>query len=510
MRLEHNLNAEEVKKENKGKPESRKLSKFKDIIEENAKYLKNAVRYSLIAASLVFTVKCGSPSDKPDNDADAGDSYEDVMDGVDTHDDELVDTHDDELLDTIEESDVPLDETEADTIDEDVEDEELPPLECEEPVEHACPATNTDFQAVVTDIDAVIDGAGTADVESYYSLDPSGTYELCPAGDGGYELVCVGDSRDFEEQHCYSADNIDATVEPASSETDICPAPGTEYPIIAGASESMAGVVYDFGGFTVDSVAGYTFEDMGAYFNVHNVGADTTYDVATLSLTPSSAGTYVISNMMDADTAGMVIRSVDGRGSELVSGFDIVLSGGSSKPFYLVAIGSGDRAHYDVDVQAAYGGGGAFLTTCFRCSGTGGNHYDLTIPLGDVICASDDEASACGCLGLPTDISIENIYMFNVEPLHLRDRVTIGTPILDISVVDSGTAVPSVIIPYDYTRGSPFDNPVSSTIFFDIVLEGTGHVCSGVVPFNKVYEVEVYTRDPSGLDYSACSCTFEG
>ncbi len=503
MRLEHNLNAEHANKENRETPESKKLSKFKDFIEKNAGYLKNAVKYSLIAASLVFTVKCGSPGNN-EKDGDTDVENDSRIDNID-------DTYDDDLLDTIEEGDVPLDETEVDIVDEDVVEEELPAPVCDAPVENICPATNADFEAVVTDTSAVIDAVGTADIESIYSLEPTGAYEICPSGDGGYELVCVDDSRDFNEQYCYSADNIDVIAEPASSETDICPPPEVEYPIIAGAPETMGSVVYDFGGgLTIDSIAGFTFEDVGAYFNVHNSGTDTAYTVATLSFAPTSAGTYAITNMMDAFVAAMSIRSVDGRGSESVTEFDTSLSGGSSKPFYLVAVASDGRANYDVDVQARYGWGTA-LTTCFRCSGSGGNHYDLVIPLGDVICASDDDATACGCLGLPTNITIENITILDTEPMHLRDRVTVGTPILDISVVDSGTAVPSVTIPYDYVRGSIWDDLISSTIFFDIVLDGVGHVCSGATPFHRVYEVEVYAADPDGPHYSTtCSCTFEG
>lgn len=484
MELRHN-NADCMKEEKRDKKE---LSKFKKLMEKGKELLGKTAYCVLVGATVTF-MACGS-SKKMQGDSD-NDTTEEVTDTYDEPDspDVIPDTIDDSP-DIIEDG--------ADT--EDVEEEELPPLECPSPVENTPPDLNTTFHDNLENSGPTTDGRITTDYDLHLSMNPDVTYDEClTADEGGYELVCTGDSVNVEGQEYLVAGgtSFDVNLEPASSITDMCPETTTEYPILAGASETVMNVTYDFGGgVTVDSIAGFTISDLtGFYFDVNG----TRSDVTTLAFTASSAGEHVIQFKRDAETMTFNSRSLDGRGNESTDSHNIMVNPGSSKPFYFIAFDPEDRANYDVIVSSMYTGN----TICARCSG-GPTHYEVTIPLT----LNPPIDNACGQLGFPSNIRAD-VTSSHVSPPHLASTMTIDLS-TNVSTINSPLDNPSLVFSVDYSGPSDMD-AMSMSITANIVVEGVSHACSGGTLLTASYPTTVYAEDPDGTFYLAdCSCTFGG
>jgi len=475
----------EGKKESGDKEE---FSRFKKFMDAGKELLKRTTTCILVGATVAF-VACGGPGkNNPEEDADA-DSVEMVEDGDEVDAPDVPDITEDET-----EVDVPIDETEDDV----GEDGELPPLECPTPVENAPSDLNDTFEGSWSPTLATTDGRITSDADFHLSMNPDVTYEECPTPDnGGYKLVCVGDSVNVEGQQYLLAGGtaFDATLEPASSETAVCPAAGTVYPILAGASETFMNVTYE--GITADSVAGFTISGLGGfYFDINGARED----VTDLAFTASSAGVYLIYFKRDTAPITFNSRSLDGRGSEGTNSHDAELNAANSREFYYISFGESDRANYDVDVNPfGYTGN----TVCARCSG-GPVHYEVMIPLP--LDAPID--NTCGQLGLPSDIRFD-VTSTNVSPPHLAGTMTV-TARTNISRINGPSDNPSLVFSVDYSGPSDYD-AITMRASGNVVVEGVGHACSSGVPFTASYPTTIFAQDPDGSTYTTtCSCTFGG
>ena len=494
MRLEHNLNADHAKgKKTEEKPKER-LSKFKDFIEKSREAGKKALTCSLIAAAVVFTVKCGNPSDNPNTDADASDSHEGVLDGFED------DTHDEDLLDIIEEGDVP----EADTVDEDVEGEELPPLECPSPVEETEPDINDVFEANVADYVTSTGGEVSADADLYMSMVPDSYNECLNAGEGGYELVCVDDTVNIDGEYYLAAENVDALLPAASSIDDVCTTVTEDYPLLVYAGvtpEIIKNAVYDFGSYTVDSIAGFSMNEPGSfYFDVDGARND----VASISFSHTASGIYPITFKRDAAPITFNARSFDGRGSEATNSYNADMSEGSSKPLYVAAVNATDDMHYSVEgIPPVYGNSWYDIIICTRLSSgvrtdsvilsldelEGSSTFDITCPIthGD-----------CGCMGEEVTLSISNIVSSGV-PIggDMAVAVTLLTP-----TISGPDDIPEIQIDYTYSGSGSMGLDLDVDVIMTLNIDGT-NVCSGGAPFHEHFRFAVIAWDPASEDYLA-------
>jgi hypothetical protein len=480
-----------VKEEKTGKKGKNELSKFERFMEKGKELMKGTVRWMLVGATVTF-LACGSAGNRPEGDADV-DTTEEV---TDTHDE--TDALPDSIPDIIEDDSPDVIDDETDVEDGEDAEEELPPLECPEPVENTPSDLNDTFEESWADTITTSDGRITSDTDFHLSMNPDVTYTECPTPDnGGYRLVCVGDSVNIEGQNYLLAGEptFDATLEPASSETSVCPAAGTVYPILAGASETFMNVTYE--GISPDSVAGFTISSLdGFYFDINGAAED----VTDLAFTASSAGVYLIYFKRDIAPITFNSKSLDGRGNESTNSHDAALNAASSRELYYIAFNEGERVNYDVDVNPfGYTGN----ITCARCSG-GPTHYEVTIPLP--LDAPID--NACGQLGLPSDIRFD-VTSTNVSPPHLAGTMTV-TARTNVTRINGPSDNPSLVFIVDYTGPSDF-NAITMRASGNVVVEGVGHVCSSGVPFTASYPTTIYAQDPDDLSYSVeCGCTFGG
>jgi len=496
MRLEHNLNAEGVGEKKTEKPESRKLSKFKDFIEKSAEAGKKALTYSLIAAAVVFTVKCGNPNDNPNTDADAGDGHEGVLDGFED------DTHDEDLLDIIEEGDVP----EVDTVDEDVEDEELPPLECPSPVEETAPDINDVFEANITEYVTSTGGEISSDTDLHLSMVPDSYDECLNAGEGGYEIICVDDTLNIDGEYYLAAENVDALLPAASSIDDVCTTVTEDYPLLVYAGvtpEIIKNAVYDFGSYTVDSIAGFSMDEPGSfYFDVDG----TRNDVASISFSPTASGIYPITFMRDAAPITFNARSFDGRGSEATNSYDADMTEGSSKPFYVAAVNATDDMHYHLEgVPTQYGSSEHEIVICTRLSGGTGT-YSLTIALDEyegtstfnIVCPLTD--AYCGCISEEASLSLSDVSISG--PTWYQATIDVTWALLT-PVINSPDDVPEIQLDYAYrSTGSlgSLGEPGSVSFSATLNVDGT-NVCSGGEPFHEHFRFSITVHEPHMDEY---------
>lgn len=482
----------EGKKDNRDKEEFSRFKKFMDVGKE---LLKKTTTWALVGATVAF-MACGGPGKNgpEDGDADMVEMVEDG-DGVDAPD--VPDTLEEEI-----DADVPADLTE-----EDVEDDgELPPLECPTPVENTPPDLNDIFENSWADRLATGGGEIDSDAELHLSMNPAGTYEECPnPSNGGYELVCSGDTVDVDGQYYLSVGESDfnAVLEPASDITEICPTASPDYPIVVygGTHGTVKNVTYDFGGFTVESIAEFSMSGPeGLFFNVGDGSSYTRYDTTSLSFTTPSNGEYIIYFMRDAAAIDLEATSIDGRGNEstVLYALNAPLER-NSKELYVYSFAPEDRANHDVDVLYIY----SDYTICARCSG-GPTHYEVSIPL------TLDPAitSPCGELGLPSDIRAE-VTDTEVLPPHIASTMSVSLR-TNISRINGPSDSPALILSVDYSGPSDTD-AMNVRVNANIIVEGVGHVCSGAVPFTASYPTIVSGTDTYALFYSTtCGCTFGG
>ncbi|NYZ77725.1 hypothetical protein H0O02_05440 [Candidatus Micrarchaeota archaeon] len=505
MELKHNITEyvrEKATDEKIGKGE---LSRFEKMMDAGKELMRRTTTWLVVGATVCF-FSCGGPGNRPDEDADSDSTEQvEVEDETDADTDDVPDVTDDEV------ADVP-DSMEGDTNDDEldaVEDGELPPLECPAVVENIPPMLNPMFEANVAGSITTSDTRVSGDADMHLSMDPDGTPRECPSANGGYEIVCVDDSDtvniDGQQYLVAGGTSFDATLVPASSETSVCPAVSTEYPILAGASETVMNVTYEGIG---SSIAGFTVDPLsGFYFDVNGDREDMT----TLSFAPTSAGTYLF--YLKRDGAQMVFnsRSFDGRGDEATNTHDATLSAGSSKPMTIVAVNSGQAVNHNVNVQPEYGETlDDLITICTRCAG-GPTHYDLSIPLDGVVCAFEN--SECGCMGEPSNVSLEDTEVTVLGPW--SSHISVGTPTLSIATINGLSDNPSVQISFDYTGPTDIDGIVTS-IVTHVVVQGVSHPCSAGTPLSARYYTVIYVTEPDAdyydpVDPSAiCHCTFGG
>ena len=178
--LEYNI-ADPVKREKEEKnTDKTELSRFKKLMEKGKEFMVKPLTWIVVGATVSF-MACGDPGNRPEEDADQDTTEEVDGDGeVDAPD--IPDVIGDDSLEVID------DETDV----EDGEDAELPPLECEEPVEHIPPVLNPVFEANVTDSVSSTGGEINADNDLHMSMVPASYEECLNSGEGGYEIVCVG------------------------------------------------------------------------------------------------------------------------------------------------------------------------------------------------------------------------------------------------------------------------------------------------------------------------------
>jgi len=495
MKLRYD-NADSVGEERAdGKKRKSELGRFERFMEKGKELAKkiagNASTYVLVGATIMFTA-CGDPNKAEQDTQTDGEDVFDVQEENDAPD-EIPDIIEDEM------GDIPVDETDADS-------EELPPPECPSPVENTPPDLNDIFENNWTDRLATTGGEIDSDAELHLSMNPAGTYDECPnPSNGGYELVCSGDTVDVDGEYYLSvgASDFNAVLEPASDITDICPTISPDYPIVVygGTHGTVKNVTYDFGGVTVDSIAEFSMSGPeGLFFNVGDGSAYTRYDTTSLSFTTPSSGEYIIYFMRDAAAIDLEATSVDGRGNESTVLYALnAPMERNSRELYVYSFSAEDRVNHDVDVLFSYSG----YTVCARCSG-GPTHYEVSIPL------TLDPAitSPCGELGLPSDIRAE-ITGTNVSPPHVASTMTVGLS-TNISRINGPSDSPALVLSVDYSGPSDYDE-MSIRVNANIIVEGVGHVCSGAVPFTASYPTTVYADDPDGSLYSSvCSCTFGG
>jgi len=481
----------------KGKDEFSRLDRLMEKGKEIAgRIARNAATYMLVGATVVFTA-CG---DSPKIDQDTQTDGEDVVD-VQEEGDAL-----DEIPDVIEDEtgDVPVDETSDGETDADA--EEMPPLECPSAVENTPPDLNDIFENSWADRLATSGGEIDSDAELHLSMNPAGTYEECPnPSNGGYKLVCSGDTVDVDGEYYLSVGESDfnAVLEPASDTTDICPTISPDYPIVVygGTHGTVKNVTYDFGGFTVDSIAEFSMSGPhGLFFNVGDGSSYTRYDTTSLSFTTPSNGEYIIYFMRDTTLVDLEATSSDGRGNESTVLYALnAPMERNSRELYAYSFAPGDRANHDVDVLYIYSG----YTICARCSG-GPTHYEVTIPLT----LDPAISSPCGELGLPSDIRAE-VTDTEVSPPHIASTMTVSLR-TNISRINGPSDSPALILSVDYS-GPSDTSAMNVRVNANIIVEGVGHVCSGAVPFTASYPTIVSGTDTYGSFYSTtCGCTFGG
>ena len=501
MRLERNVNVDHAKSEDRDENKEKKLSRFKDFIEKSAEVGKKALTYAIIATAVVFTVKCGNPSDNPNTDADANDSHEGVLDGFED------DTHDDDILDMIEEGDVP----ETDTIDEDVEDEELPSLECPSPVEETAPDLNDIFEANITDYVTTTGGEVSADADLHMGMVPDSYNECVNAGEGGYELICVDDTLNINCEYYLAAENVDALLPAASSIDDVCATVTEDYPLLVYSGvtpEIIKNAVYDFGSYSVDSIAGFSMDEPGSfYFDVEG----TRNDAVSMSFAPPTFGIYAITFMRDAAPITFNARSFDGRGSEATNSYNADMVEGSSKPLYVAAVNSTDDMHYSVDgIATQYGGSSNRIPICTRL--LGGTRTDsVTVALDtlegastfEILCPMTD--ADCGCIGEEVTLTLSDI---TVTPISIGGEMT-AVPSIVSAIINSPEDVPEIQIDYTYSGSGSLGIALNVDVSMTLNVDGT-NVCSGGEAFHEHFRFTITGYDPWDFEYpSTCGGSYD-
>ena len=527
MELKYN-NADLIKEEKTEKRNSKdELSRFEKFMEKGKELMKKSTTWLLIGATVVFTLRCGSSS-TPEEDADAAeqaevqedtDAMEDVRDMIeeeaeeDVLSDESEEDAEDETIDVIEEDineeDVAEeDAVEDDIIEEDAEEEELPPLECPEAVEHTLPTLNPDFETNDPDSISTSETGVNANYDFHISMNPDVDTTECPATDGRYAFVCVDeDTVNIEGQYYITATNTGTTLEPASSERNVC-SPDDEYPAVAyegNTPESLWNVIYDFGEETVDSIAGISLaEPNGFYFDVNGARNE----VMDLSFTASSLGTYPISFKRDAAAITFNTRSFDGRGNEATNNYDTDANDVRSATLYLVPVNSESYVSYDLSVEDEYNLG----KLCIRCDGGPYNVVkEIPLPVGFAV------ENACGQLGKPINIRFDVTYVYNNLPEWVSDSLT-ATASMSTDIVTGPDDNPRIVAEYNYTPPSDVAG-ASVWIAGNVVVECMEHVCSDGSPFSVSYETVIRAYDPDDGYYvgpdgpdlpSTCTCNFGG
>ena len=500
------------------------LSELEKFMEKGKELMKKGTTWLLVGATVVFTLRCGSTA-TPEEDADATEEVDvqedadalenDVRDMIqeeaegDVLTDETEEDAEDETADVVEEDINEEDAVEDDIIEEDAEEEELPPLECPEPEEHITPAINPDFETNESDSISTTETGVNANYDLHVSMNPDIDTTECPVPDEGrYEFVCVDeDTVNIEGQYYFTATNTGTTLEPASSEMDVCSQVSDEYNMVAyegNTPESLWNVTYDFGEETMDSIAGISLsEPIGFYFDVDGARNE----IMDLTLTPSSSGTSIISFKRDAASVTFNARSFDGRESEAVNNYDADVSEVSSKILNVVAFNSTDRVSYDLEVEEGEYNLGKL---CIRCDG-GPYTVRQEIPL-NVICAQEN---ACGCLGKPVDVRFD-VTSILISPEHFDEIVTVAG--MNIDTVASQADDPKIVIDHTYTPPSDVDG-MGMWIRGDVIVQGGEHDCSDGAPFSVSYEIIIRTFEPGDNMYvgpdgpdlpSTCTCDFGG